>query len=127
MVPRAVEQVVAQFEAQTAVGAITGEQVWERGQKTAEVGHAAPALGADASLERALVPDVDARQLGSVGCDWKAAEAGQIELAAGLAAGDEADSFEASAHDWARHLDVHGLCAHACSMRTRSAVFGASP
>lgn len=54
------------------MGAITGQRGWERAQKSAEVGHVAPALGADASPERALVPVVDVRQLGCVGRDWNA-------------------------------------------------------
>lgn len=93
MVPRAVEQVVVQFEAQTAVSAMAGE----RAQKAAGLGHVAPALAAAASPERALGPDVDARQPGCVGHDWKAAKEQQIELTEG----DKADPFEA--HEEARH------------------------
>lgn len=104
------------------MGAITGQRGWERAQKSAEVGHVAPALGADASPERALVPVVDVRQLGCVGRDWKAVDAGQIEQAGG----DEADSFEVSAYEEARHLNFHGTCAHGYSTRARSAVFGAA-
>ncbi len=110
MAPRVVEQAVAQFAARTAESAMAGEQVWERARKTAEVGRVALALGAAASPERALVPDVDARRPDYVERDWKAEEE-QSELAEG----DEADPFEASVYREARHLNVRGPCAHACS------------
>lgn len=122
MVPRVVEQAVAQSAVRTAVSALTGERVWERERKTAEVGHVAPALGAAACPERALVLDVDARRPGCVGRDWKAAEGEPIELAEG----EEADPFESSAHE-DRHLTVHEPCVHACSTQTQSAVFEAAP